>query len=299
MTPSLVVTCPAGAVTGGPEALHQLVAMANEIESGSAAICYAPFENTHGVPEPYRMYATPVIQKENIPNDALVVLPEIWSHLIDTFSQRCAFWWLSVDNFGQGNVELVKNAVIHLTQSEYARQHVVDTFGVQPLMVTDYINTVFNEDENTAKHLRVAVNPAKGKHLIDEFKIKFPEIIVIELTGMPRGKVKTELGLSAIYIDFGHHPGRDRFPREACLSETVVMTTRLGSAGNGIDVPIDEWYKFNTVDEVGAKVKEVFADFNKHILAQKPYLEAVLSQRQEFKQEVEKLLQFSKTGMVL
>ena len=39
----LVVVCPANAVTGGPEAMHQLVHTANHVERGSAAILYWPF----------------------------------------------------------------------------------------------------------------------------------------------------------------------------------------------------------------------------------------------------------------
>lgn len=292
MNPTLVVTCPAGAVTGGPEALHQLVDMANTVKPGSAAICYAPFENDHITPEPYKMYNTPVIRKDDIPKDALVVLPEIWLHFVDLFTQPCAFWWLSVDNFASSRSELLNKITVHLTQSEYARQHVISTIGAKPLMVTDYINPEFKDIPGVPKKHRVAVNPVKGKHLIDQFKSQFPKLEVIELTGMTRDKVREELTKSMIYIDFGHHPGKDRFPREASLLEVVVMTTRLGSAKNDIDIPIDTWYKFDEVSELGAKIEDIFAHFEAHQRMQADYRRDIWFQKSKFKDEVTALLQF-------
>lgn len=295
MNPVLVVTCPAGAVTGGPEALHQLVDMANTVKPGSAAICYAPFENDHVTPEPYRMYNTPIIRKDDIPSNALIVLPEIWLHFVDLFTQPCAFWWLSVDNFASSRPELLSKVAVHLTQSEYARQHVINTLGVEPLMVTDYINASFKDRPTVPWGYRVAVNPVKGKHLIDEFKKQFPKIEVIELTGMTRDRAKEELAKSKVYIDFGHHPGRDRLPREAALLETVVMTTRLGSAKNDIDIPIDDWYKFNDVSELGPKVNDIFDHFDAHQRMQANYRRDIWFQKVKFKSEVTALLQFSES----
>jgi hypothetical protein len=74
----IVVIAPAHAVTGGPEALHQLVHTANRLKPGSAAICYYPFTEPAPVPEPYRVYNTPVIRVDAIPSEARIVLPEIW-----------------------------------------------------------------------------------------------------------------------------------------------------------------------------------------------------------------------------
>ncbi len=55
----LVVVCPGGAVTGGPEAMHQLVHVANHIERGSAAILYWPFNQQHQTPDAYVKYVVP------------------------------------------------------------------------------------------------------------------------------------------------------------------------------------------------------------------------------------------------
>jgi len=47
------------------------------------------------------------------------------------------------------------------------------------------------------------------------------------------------------YIDFGHHPGKDRLPREAALHGTCVITGLYGSAGNTVDIPILDRYKLD------------------------------------------------------
>ncbi len=48
-----------------------------------------------------------------------------------------------------------------------------------------------------------------------------------------------------IYVDFGHHPGKDRLAREAALHGVCVITGLYGSAANSVDVPILDHYKLN------------------------------------------------------
>jgi len=295
------VICPADVVTGGPEAQHQLVDMANDISPGSAAICYTPLDEPHETAEPYRRYDTPSIRWPDIPADALVILPEIWPQAIEMFTQPCGFWWLSWDNFWdwgtdpeEVKAEGMRKAAVQLTQSDYARRRVLEKFGLESMMLTDYINTSFTTAAaGGVKRPRVAVNPAKGEHLIEVFKEWFPDIELIELADMSREQVAAELAASSVYIDFGHHPGRDRMPREAALSNVVVMATKIGAAANAVDLPISEWYKVTTMEEVGEKVRDVLANFDRHLAAQRPYAEIVRRQRSIFRTEVERLLDFT------
>ena len=53
----ILVVCPAGAVTGGPEALHQLTAHMNSLGL-PAYMCYLPFSETASPPAPYTRYNT-------------------------------------------------------------------------------------------------------------------------------------------------------------------------------------------------------------------------------------------------
>ena len=112
-------------------------------------------------------------------------------------------------------------------------------------MLTDYINPLYTDSSNTDRIPRVAVNPVKGGDQIDSLDVKS-----VKLYGMSRQQVKDELESSMVYVDFGHHPGRDRFPREACLSGAIVFTSRIGAALNPIDIPIDDWFKFHDVKEL-------------------------------------------------
>lgn len=264
-------------------------------------MCYMPLEDNFVVPDPYRIYDTPVIRREDIPANALIVIPEIWPQLIAQFSQPCAFWWLSVDSFysWSGDTDAMRGAAVHLAQSEYARRHLSEVFGIKSLMLTDFINVGFVEPVGMVKQPRVAVNPSKGRALLAEFRESFPYIDVIELAGMSREQVKAELAASAIYIDFGHHPGRDRLPREAALSGVVVFTTKFGSAANHVDMPLDDWYKFDSVSELGEKIRLVFHDFNSHVAAQKNYQDVVRSQRAVFEHEVARLLYYAEIRELL
>jgi hypothetical protein len=55
----ILVVCPAGAVTGGPEALHQLVDHMNHLGL-PAYVTYLPFDRAVQAPEPYQHYNAPV-----------------------------------------------------------------------------------------------------------------------------------------------------------------------------------------------------------------------------------------------
>ena len=51
-----------------------------------------------------------------------------------------------------------------------------------------------------------------------------------------------------IYIDFGHHPDKERLPREAAIHGCIVITGLCGSAANSQDVPLPNYLKLNIHD---------------------------------------------------
>jgi hypothetical protein len=83
------------------------------------------------------------------------------------------------------------------------------------------------------------------------------------LVGFDREQLAEIFLTSTLYIDFGHHPGKDRLPREAAIHGCCVITGRNGSAANAVDVPIGADYKF---DEKNAKFVEAFGTQLKNIL---------------------------------
>jgi hypothetical protein len=278
----LVVVCPANAVTGGPEAMHQLVHIANHVERGSAAILYWPFA-PHTTPQPYQHYVCPKILRDQVPEDALVVFPEIWPEMAHTFKNRCALWWLSVGNFGTHGQRNLDKISLHLCQSEYAWDHVRDKG--KRMMLTDWVSVqpVLRE-----RQPQVVVNPAKDAGLLRPF-VQSGRFQVAELGGMDSLGVSEVLHASKVYVDFGKHPGRDRLPREAALAGCLVMSTYIGSATYWEDMPLSNWYKFETLDEVIGKVAELM-DRESPSASQLVYQGWVAKNRSVFVKEVESLL---------
>jgi len=291
----IVVISRAHGISGGPEALHQLVDMANEISPGIAAICYSPFELQYKVPEQYRIYNVPMVLEKDIPLNALIILPEIFSELVNQFKQKCAFWWLSVDNFfiitsKENRKEHIDKMYCHLSQSCYSSDY-IKSLGKHPILLQDYINDVYFTDEKIEKKKIVATNPAKGKYLIDEFTKLNPDIKTIELSGMSKEQIKDTLCQCMIYVDFGHHPGKDRLPRESRILKAIVLTIKNGSAKNDIDIPIDDWYKFNDVRELSEKINDIFINYEKHDVNQSGYLNKIKNEKEDFRSQVKNLIQ--------
>ena len=301
----IVATCPGGAETGGPEALHQFVSMANEISPGSASICYFPFDASHEVPREYVKYENPIIRRGDIPDGALVIIPEIWTHLLPEFTQPCAIWWLSVDAFYQrsGKMEVARQATAHFAQSDYAYRHLHNEYGLSPMMLTDYVSESFltPDADTSVDPLRVAVSPPVGnrrerwarRRAIRKIKHEFKQVDVVELGGMSRDRLKSELSSAAVFVDLGRHPGKGRMPREAALLNAVVLMARRGSAANRIDTPIDDRYKFDGIDDLLPKLQAVLSNLAEHRDSQEGYRVGIRAERESFKGEVLRVVEFA------
>ena len=72
----------------------------------------------------------------------------------------------------------------------------------------------------------------------------FPNLHWKAIENMSTEEVAELLNRSKVYIDFGNHPGKDRFPREAAISGCCIITGQRGAAANDIDVMIPRSYKF-------------------------------------------------------
>lgn len=286
----LVVVAPGNfAPSGGPEALHQLVSMANLVRPDSSAICYYPFNSNFSTLPEYAKYNCPVIRREQISDNDLVVLPEIWPEMSYEFKCRCALWWLSVGFFGSYGQKDISNIWLHLTQSHYAKQHLEDQGISNSIMVTDWIDFPVKFDENKSSN-SICVNPAKGADLINQFESINNSFNIVKLQGMSKNIIIETLSSSLIYIDFGGHPGRDRFPREAAKSGAIVMSTKHGAAGNKIDMPLDDYFKFDTVEEAYKKAIEIKKDPLYFHQKQIDYVEWCKNDYSRFMKEVGNLL---------
>ncbi len=98
----IYVFCPNDFVTGGPEALHQIVFYLNEI-GYDAQIVYFAFTEKHifAIPEAYKSYVSCFITEKEYVDDYgnIAILPEnAVNKLKYVKKSKALIWWLSVDN---------------------------------------------------------------------------------------------------------------------------------------------------------------------------------------------------------
>jgi hypothetical protein len=252
--------CPV-AKTGGPESIHQLCDCLNSLNIDAYMVYNPPIMNNI-YPEYFNVRVSTHVEdlEEN-----LFIFPEIYK--ISDFNLkniRMAVWWLSYDNASieirEANVKHIK--LIHLYQSHYAREMV----GVSGFMIGDYIRNEFSVDDDVEKQDVICCNGAKDKTTPEICKKLGIECISIH--GMSRDTVMDILKKCKLYIDNGHHPGKDRIPREASLMNCVIVTNKKGSAGNYEDVSIDEKY-----DDCEPYILEIMNNYERYLKKQEIKLE--------------------------
>lgn len=317
----IFVCCPGGSVTGGPELLHQLVDALRKI-GHDAFITYYPFNIAHGKPAEYSNYDCPIAQVED-DNTSLVIIPEVITSAAKKFKKsRIAIWWLSVDNYYQRKAQsrlvdlwrmvasLWRSRIplrsmskfLHFTQSAYARDFLKD-HNLSSHMLTDYLNLehINEKQANLIRDNVVVYNPKKGAKITQMIINKYPSINFVPIEKMTRTEVRELLSSAKIYMDFGHHPGKDRLPREAAMAGCCVITGRQGSARNEEDVPIPSKYKlrdneFNFSKEYIGLVESIFKDYELHSKNYEEYRRIIASDHELFRRQVANI--FGKKEMI-
>jgi hypothetical protein len=313
----ILIVCPAGAVTGGPEALHQLCAHMNSLGL-PAFMCYLPFYQLASAPKPYERYSTQSAPYEDAPGN-LIIFPEVDPMLaLKVKNAQAALWWLSLENFLErrhvsplydkirylkraiqgrrpwGGAKALKN-LLHFSQTEHSSQY-LRSCGIEPIPLIDSINEDFLTDSylDRIDHKQdlILYNPTKGWRVTRRLIEAFPQWQFVPLKGLNREQLSEKLYASKLYIDFGHHPGRDRMPREAAMHGCCLITGRLGSAGNTIDLPIPNQYKLDSsspefISEFGKIAAQVLNDFPNHYAALNPYRKWLQDEPSIFKEQIQ------------
>jgi hypothetical protein len=106
--------------------------------------------------------------------------------------------------------------------------------------------------------------------------------------------MRNTLARSKVYLDFGHHPGKDRIPREAAISGCCVLTNREGAAGNDRDIPIPDTYKFSDpltqLPLIAETVQACLRQYERRIFEFEPYVKMIAGERARFAAEVDQAL---------
>ena len=320
------ILSPAHVATGGPELLHQLCAELRNIGI-NAMMFYFNHKNKDVCPQPdiYKKYNVPyTIEIYDNDNNAYIFPETAIDALTFVKKGKKYLWWLSVDmpydrfidiyskanNQNEKRQKLIyiikmhsgvfQDGVIHLVQSEYARNH-CQYLGISDDKIKylgDYLRDEFIENAlktcEIEKQNMVAYNPKKGMEFTKKLISLAPDIEWIPLQGLTPDEMSLLLRSVKVYIDFGEHPGMDRIPREAAISGCCVITGRKGAAAYHEDVPILEKYKFddnaeNVHYEVIAKIRDIFDNYEQYTLDFDEYREFIKNQKNKFKLDVRKI----------
>lgn len=341
------ILCPKGAVTGGPEALHQLYA---EIAKSGCHVRLFDSEEGYTRETPAQEYDSygPLWAEsdEEIAQLDFLIIPEVFSHLskkrFSGFKGEFVIWWLSVDNSGRlkpftertmklsspsrhwvrgkpspmrhwGNLayaavqqafllarslsgELQPVAVkrsLHIAQSFYAADFAKRAFGVDVQIVSDFIpddSSELTAEQGPVVWNLVTFNGSKGAEFCKLVKDHCPELNFVALQGFSRKEVSRLLSISALYLDLGHFPGKDRLPREAAKLGTPVLISNRGAGGTLADFDLSQEFlvdlRTETPKGVGLRVSDIVASRERAALSQTAFAKTQRCDRQRFASQV-------------
>ena len=327
---TVYVFYPRGLRTGGPEALHQLVDALRK--SGQQAFL-VPFLGTEKAPRvrDYEVYDAPEAPRAVDVAGNAVIVPEVWIDLLREFTQAQRMcWWLSIDyspvfriirsrsddKAGLGNEHNVSprqrlkdiaislrprrelvNTTLHLVQSHYAWAYLYSRLNVVPTLISDYTQLFriegFRSEDATDRGRTVAYNPKKGSQLTERVIARTSDIEWRPLINMTADDVYTSLASTAIYLDLGQHPGKDRMPREAAYLGAVTVVARRGAGAFTQDVPLPWQHKVQPtdpdfLDKTVALLDRVLTEPQSHHESQATYRSSLLSEKEVFFAEVQR-----------
>ena len=299
------VACPPNTVTGGVEQLHQLCKELNKYPWIDAKIWYVSIDLMDPPPKEYDEYGNEYVVTMEPEIGSTLIFPEVYASLVNhpKFAVfRKVIYWESVDNYllNTPPEEALKfpNGILHLAQSYYAIDFLhefVKASDDNIIFVSDYLNESYLTAEPKAERKRqVAYNPAKGYEFTQKVIDAMPETRFVPIKGMSKDQVKDLLCESALYVDFGNHPGKDRIPREACTCGCCVITSTKGSAKFFDDVPINDCYKINIDEEDSVEhckriITDALDNYDYHNAYFASYREQIRAERKWFEQGVESL----------
>ena len=317
------ILCPAYVETGGPESLHLLChTLRNKnIECYMVYTNEGPYKKGHpghgvidsspewmdhiilnGKPNGYQQYNTiSTIEIEDSPNNTIII-PEIYLNAANKFNHITKFiWWLASRILPDGSYkqnewfDFSKNREIkHLYNSKFAEHMLLQLNASQYFELKTFVNENI-QSTNIEKENIICFNPKKGyeytSKIIQQLNSKFQ---FVPIQNMTANQIQNILSRSKLYIDFGHHPGRERLPREAALCNCCVISSFVGSAMFFEDMPIPESYKFEkTLDNINTicnLIESIMSDYLGHMKNFYYYKNILNNNKKQFDLNVENLI---------
>lgn len=280
--PKIYINIPAQAIAGGVESLFQLADAINNLGGESIVLWDIP----HSVPIPskYQHYNIKhSLEVDDSPNN-WIIYPEVWTEKLGTYKNlKKAIWWLSVDNNHGKFQDFANDSITHFYQSFYALDFLIKNGSKTYLPLFDYIPEKYTSGtfDILMKKNIVCYNPAKGMEITNIIKSSNPDIEFVPIAGMSEDQIIELLKISKIYIDFGHHPGRDRIPRESAILGNCVLTNLRGSAGFYNDIPVSNKYKTSNIEEISGLIRNCFENFESMLQDYSLYRSSILNQKEQ------------------
>lgn len=123
MNKKIFIVCPYGLVTGGPDALHQLVYYLNKSGFNAFLVYSDIIKKTKKIPEAYQCYIDNYLVLNEIEDDEnnVIVVPETLTNMLYNFHHiNKKVWWLSVDNDtnSAGKINKIKKIIKKLSNKK-------------------------------------------------------------------------------------------------------------------------------------------------------------------------------------
>lgn len=277
-------------------------------------------------------YKIKIDRKVDDTKNVCLVIPETFTGYIRAIRKaKISIWWLSVDNYidkikseNQQNLrnylvllanffrkiffsfinlnhynksldlnEIKNKKIIHLCQSYYSYEFLKKKKIKNLLILKDFIQ--IRNRKKFKKNIDIILNSNKGQKYNELFIKEYNEIFKIKkLKNMSLNLTQKKLNQSKFFIDFGHHPGRDRIPREAVSQGSKVLIMKEGAAKNKLDVNINNDYKFTEYNlDNEMKILE-FLTINKILDKNwynvKAYLKKINNDKIEMKKQIKQFI---------
>lgn len=321
------IVCPANYASGGPEDLHQMgLAL---MQSGKKVFMhylnYDVEKNSSPVHKEYEHYQIPYTFSIENSSQNIMIFPETFSIFIweKKYSKiQKIIWWLSVSNFFTSlkaweenfkenppklkhrllgriklpTIENVKKAKIHhLAHSyfsvDFLQKNKIETIG----KISGYMEDMFLTGKSYVSQKKdiVTYNAVKNKDFLDKIRNLTPEINWLPMINMTLDEVADCMISAKVYVDFGHHPGREKMPREACLLDCCLIIGKEGSAFFKQDVPIKDEYHFDKTEEniplIIEKIKDCIANYDSKIKDFADYKHDLLQEKIIFQKNINEI----------
>jgi len=190
-------------------------------------------------------------------------------------------------------LESLNHADLHIAQSKYAevflnRMFHVDNHKILVLrepVEDNYLNVDLNRVIKRKLDV-VSFNARKAFSTVYEIvrKIEQRGVKVIPLKNVGKYNMIKILNVSKVFIDIGHHPGRDRPAREAAALGNILLINRSGGYYFHEDMPVPDDYSVHCkslackdlgTDFIVDYIIEIVRDYEFHIEKFKYFIEYV------------------------